>query len=130
MKPGAPPLSASERKPLLDFLEHWRQLTQAETEAIERSRWTDLDGLHAAKQALQINILAAINALGQRFDSRDFATIIEDLIQMERQNHAHLSAQLRTARAEGDEWGLTASRLRQLKNAYSLDRGSVWHSYS
>jgi hypothetical protein len=108
----------------------WRRLTQSEGEAIRLGAWPQVEHFQQAKRQLQPRISEVAARLDAVSEERQFGPIVEELIQLERQNSVLLQAQRQVAQHQQDLLNKTSRHLRQLHRSYVPAASAHWQSYS
>jgi len=115
---------------LAGLYEQWRGLTEDEGEAIETGAWTDVEHFQAAKARLQPRIAEVSRRLDQTTHERQFRTLVEDLMQLERRNDVLLQQRRQAADEQMRELDKASRHLRQLHKSYVPPAHAHWQSYS
>ena len=103
--------------PLERLLTQWRQLTEAETRAIEADDWTGVANLGTLKANLQPAITAATG--GQPGECPvELRPLLEELIRLEEANHERVSRRLTAAREERRGLDRSTQNLRRIQKSY------------
>ena len=119
---------------LLELLERWKALTEAEGSAIRLGEWVDVAKIQGEKRSLQPEIEALASMEERRNDSGKSDSKVKakflELISLEEKN-AFLLEEKRTSAAQtAQHLEVVTRNLRQVHRAYSPGQGPVWHSYS
>jgi len=121
--------------------EQWRSLTASELEAIQQSRWGDLQQAQAAKLKLRGPLGSALDRFLQGSDSHPGAKrsaeeiqlrkTRDELVALEQQNAQLLDRRLAEARRELKALDQSSRNLRQLSRSYSRSSETAhWQSFS
>src|SRR5688572_12150147 len=94
--------------------EQWRRLTCSEGEAIRVAAWTQVEQCQLAKAQLQPRISEVAARLDAVAHEREFRPVVEELIQLEKQNREVLQAQRQVAGQQKDELDQASRHLRQI----------------
>lgn len=108
----------------------WRSLTDEEGEAIEAGAWINVEQFQAAKARLQPRITEVSRRLDAATHERQFRTIVEELMQLERRNSDLLQRQRQAAEEQKQELDKVSRHLRQLHRSYVPPARTHWQSYS
>jgi hypothetical protein len=108
----------------------WRQLTRSEGEAIRLAAWTQVEQCQLAKGRLQPRISEVSARLDAVAHEREFRPVVDELIQLEKQNREVLQAQRQVARQQKDELDQASRHLRQIHRSYVPVAPAHWQSYS
>ena len=121
-------MSASEE--LAGIFRQWRLLTEQEARAINTGAWNEVDGFQSAKVRLQ----PRISELSQRLDpgvyEARFRPLVEELMQLERQNSALLQRQRTATEEQQQSLDRTRRNLRHIQKSYLPPARMHWQSYS
>jgi hypothetical protein len=123
---------------LWELYQQWKQLTEAEGNAILNSNWREVHRCQAAKQQLQPEIIRVTESAKAEYfnnsDQREFdlriRECVNELIVLETRNSAVLEQRLEALEKERGELEQTAGRLRQVHKSYVPAKGPVWDQYS
>jgi hypothetical protein len=110
--------------------EQWRRLTRCEGAAIRVASWTQVEQCQEAKAQLQPRISEVATRLDAVAHEREFRPVVDQLIQLEKQNRELLQAQRQVARQQKDELDLASRHLRQIHRRYVSPAPAHWQSYS
>ena len=110
--------------------EQWRALTEEEGAALENRDWTRLTQSQTGKARLQPRIANVSRQLEPAIHEREFRSMVEHLIELERRNQALLQNLQRHAQDEQQELDRSRRHLRQLHQSYVPPARAHWQSYS
>ncbi len=110
--------------------EQWRQLTRSEGDAIRVAAWPQVEHCQQAKAQLQPRISEVAARLDAAEHEKEFRPVVEELIQLEKQNREVLQAQRQVARHQKDELDQASRNLRQIHRGYVPLAPAHWQSYS
>ena len=119
--------------------QEWRQLADAEGQAIRESNWTRVASCQHSLRDLQPQIIrwtqearAEWQQQGRDLSSEEnrLRAIIGELIEIERRNSAWLNDVRQTAQAQISELEQSGQKLRQVQRSYSPTRAPAWSSFS
>jgi len=120
------------------YLDRWLQLTQLESQAIERSDWPELTDLQTAKAALQRPLRASLDQWKARNPGADdaeggepfFRKIVDRLLALETQNGDLLAARKQAALERKRMVDQAARNLRMVRESYAGNLENGWQVYS
>lgn len=124
---------------LTELYDQWRQLTEAEGEAIRTAAWSRVEQCQRSKLDLQHRILAVteeweaellVTQAPRAEQEQALRKVVDEMIRLESRNNQWLAEQRQTARAEEAEADRALSHLRQVHKAYGPPAPPVWQSYS
>lgn len=121
-------MSASEE--LAGLLRQWRLLTEQEGRAIAAAAWNQVDGCQTAKVRLQPRISELCARLEPGVHEKLFRPVIEDLMQLERQNSSLLDRERAAAAEHQESLDRTRRNLRHIQKSYLPPARAHWQSYS
>lgn len=136
-KPSLPqPMNAGDL--ISRYLDRWRQLTQLESQAIQRADWPELADLQTAKAALQRPLRAALDQWNARNriagaveESEPFFRKTADrLMEMETQNVELLAARKQAVLERKRAIEQAARNLRLVRDSYAGKPANAWQVYS
>ncbi|HLP75562.1 MAG TPA: hypothetical protein VK327_01480 [Candidatus Paceibacterota bacterium] len=119
--------------------QQWRQLAEAEGEAIRGSNWPAVERCQNSLHELQPQIIHWTQEardewkkLGRDVSSEEnsLRSIIGELIEIERRNCVWLNEVQETTRAQMADLNQCGYTLRQVHRSYSHTRGPAWSSFS
>jgi hypothetical protein len=116
--------------PIVSLLNEWKLLTQGESKGIQGANWELLNGAQQRKQELQrlVNEMPfPLLVDGQR---EEIPGLIEQIVQMEQENSAHLSRSLERVSRELATMDKGQRTLGQVRLSYVPRPTGVWSSYS
>ncbi|MBT5706376.1 MAG: hypothetical protein HOI66_08650 [Verrucomicrobia bacterium] len=113
-----------------DLLNQWKQLTDAEREAILAEDWELLQRNQIAKQQLQSTLSDLMDSDSQAIDSTGFQSEWGQLIDAEQGNSDLLEKKMRENRKELGSVDRKTMQLGQIRHAYSGSDQNYWNSYS
>lgn len=118
--------------------QEWRQLAEAEGEAIRNGDWIHVVNCQNALQYLQPRILQHTTAAqaewstapdrGEREES--VRALVRPLIDLERRNYNLLEENMRAARVEMGKFALASQTLRRIQRSYAPAQPAAWTSFS
>jgi len=130
-------LRNDDSRELIQLLDQWKALTEAEHEAILSEDWVRMEQVQSQKAASQKSIEASHAKLLQRVP-RSQRTAIEDelglvareLLNLESRNRDLLSEKLAETNAELKQLNKTTQSIRHVQRAYGTADRSFWQAYS
>lgn len=108
----------------------WRNLTQDEGRSIEAGDWPEVEHFQSAKRRLQPRITEVSQRLDAETHERQFRSVVEGLMELERGNSATLLRKRRAAERQRLELDQASRNLRQLHKSYVPPCRNNWQSYS
>ena len=120
----------SPAEELTALYEQWRSLTTAEGHAIQAADWDQVAQCQTAKSRLQPRIVEVSQRLEVAVHEAQFRPVVEQLMEMERANHAQLQAQRHSAELQKRQLDQSSRHLRQLHQSYVPASRAHWQSYS
>ncbi len=108
----------------------WRTLTENEGRAIAADSWPDVEQCQRAKSRLQPRIIEVSQRLADDLHDRQFRLVLEELMQMERQNGTSLNERRKAADQARETLQQSSRSLRQLHKSYVPPAKTLWQSYS
>jgi hypothetical protein len=115
---------------LAQLYAQWRTLTEQEGASIRQGQWPEVETCQAAKSRLQPRILELSATLEPVLLEARFHRVVDDLVQLERENADLIVAQRADADRQVGEFDRARRSLRQLQRHYRPAAGQNWHSYS
>ncbi|MCF7668397.1 MAG: hypothetical protein K9N48_01310 [Verrucomicrobia bacterium] len=129
----------SDEDALTIVFDKWRELTEAEGNAIQNSNWKEVDRLQNVKLELQKEIVRISGRFEENAErnhdtptdlKEKFKPVVEELVVLEMRNSKWLFEKKADAQAEFDGLGRVSRNLQNVQKAYSNERQAVWNSYS
>jgi len=119
---------------LNDLLRKWRELTEAEGQAIVAENWPRVRDQQRQKEDLKLRISGAMETARRssktRHDEQQFRPIVAELISLETANAQLVAARRERTRGELAGFDRAAENLRGLNRAYGERTNACWTSYS
>ncbi len=132
-------MTIDSRNELMALYQEWRDLSEAEGQAIRSAIWSDVDECQNAKGRLQSRILSATELLQADLVARgenpqcydaEFRNVVAELILLEERNSKWLAEVKEAKLAQRQELNRSSQNLRQVRRAYTRNRQPAWNSYS
>ena len=126
------------RQIIADLLQQWREVTQAESKAIQAADWPGLKTLQNAKDALQRSLIEARELWDAQNPAQElaatpdspFAAEVHRLLALETRNQQLLEARRQMLRERREMLKQARHNVRRLRHSYAGDPEPKWHSYS
>lgn len=115
---------------LSDLFRQWRLLTEQEGKAIAAGAWLQVDGFQSAKARLQPRITEISQRLDPSVHEARFRPVVDELMEMERQNGALLQRKHAAAEDQQQSLDRTQRNLRHIQKSYLPPARTHWQSYS
>lgn len=119
--------------------QEWRQLAEAEGEAIRTGDWIQVCNCQNALQFLQPRIIQHTVAAQEECaathgnateQEEGVRALVRPLIDLERRNATLLDERLRSAEAELGKFKLATQNLRRIQSRYAPAQTAAWSSFS
>jgi hypothetical protein len=126
------PVDRSSAQAVLQMLEQWLELTELESDALQRADWTGVRSAQAKKGELMDRCRfpdAGTESLTGGFKSQ-IQHLAGQIQTQERANQTLLAARLDCSRRELASLGTSARNLKQLHGAYQSSSRAGWQWYS
>lgn len=120
----------SPTQELSELFQRWRILTEEEGGAITAGAWSQVEHFQSAKERLQPRITEISQRLNAETHERQFRSVVDELMQMERRNGALLQEKRSTAREQERTLDRAQRNLRQIQKSYVPPSHTLWQSYS